>query len=73
MDQPPDQVECYSGAEYADQPRALYWQGVRLVIAEILQSWRTPTGKRFRVCTADGQGFELEYEIQNDVWRVVKK
>lgn len=65
-------VECYSGGEYAERPRALYWQGRRLEIAEVLLSWRTPGGKRFRVRTADQCAFELDYQAQADAWSIVK-
>ena len=63
-------VECRSDCEYAERPIALYWQEQRMEIAEILSRWRTPSGKGFRVRTADDQIFELVYnEIAAD-WHI---
>lgn len=73
MNQIPDAVECYSGGEYADQPRALLWQGARLEVAQVLQRWRSPEGKGFLVSTADGRIFELTYQVQADAWVIVEK
>lgn len=63
-------VECHSGYEYAQRPVALYWEGQRLEIEQIEGQWRTPSGKRFRVCTLDGRMFELFYDEQHDNWRI---
>ncbi len=65
-----DLVECYSGYEYAERPRALHWQGTRLEIEAVEAEWRIPGGKRFRVHTADGQVFELFYGELYDEWRI---
>lgn len=69
----PNPVECYSGGEYAERPRALHWQGARLEIAEVMQNWRTPHGKGFRVRTVDDRVFDLVYQAQIDAWRIVEK
>ncbi len=41
-------------------------------ITEVLQSWRTPQGKRFRVKTEDFQVFELEYNEPEDDWFIIQ-
>jgi hypothetical protein len=47
---------------------ALYHDGERLVIQQILARWRTPEGRRFRVL-ADGRLiFELFYNQADDRW-----
>ncbi len=63
-------VECHSEYEYAEKPVALTWGGQRLGIAEILERWRIPGAKCFRVRTADGQVFELLYGELYDEWRI---
>jgi hypothetical protein len=65
-----DLVECHSGYEYAVRPTALQWQGERMVVAEILESWRNPGVKCFRVRTVDEQIFILCYDERRDEWRV---
>jgi hypothetical protein len=65
-----DLVECHSGYEYGERPMALVWQGQRLEITEILDRWRIPAGKCFRVRTKDEQVFELFYAELSDEWRI---
>ena len=63
-------VECYSGATYAERPVAVHWQGQRLVVEEMLRSWRTPQGPGFHVVVADGRKFHLAFDEQYDTWQV---
>ena len=63
-------VECYSGARYAEKPQAFTWQGQRLPVEEVLQTYRTPDGLRFRVLTTDQQVYELIYVQSNDEWEI---
>jgi hypothetical protein len=65
-----DIVECYSGYEYPERPRAFHWQGQRMEVKAVLQTWRTPQGKRFRVQTENMQVFELVYIEPEDDWLV---
>jgi len=64
------QVECYSGSEYAEYPRAFDWQGQRLQVDEVLQRRRTPPGKAFRVLAADGRVYDLCYDEMSQAWQV---
>ena len=63
-------VECYSGARYGERPTALVSEQTRLVISEVLKSWRSPTGIVFQVLTEDGQSFELISEENSARWSV---
>jgi len=65
-------VRCYSGHEYAERPKALYWEGEWLEIEETLNRWQIPGGKRFRVRTKDDQVFELFYGELFDEWRIYR-
>jgi hypothetical protein len=65
-----DLVECHSGYEYGERPVALQWEGNRLEIIRVLDRWRSPGGKRFRVRTLDEQIFELYYSEQDDEWTI---
>ena len=68
MDKP---VECRSEVTYAERPTAVSWQGQRLLVGEVLASWRVPEGVRFRVRTEDDQVFELVYDEARDIWLIV--
>jgi hypothetical protein len=63
-------VECYSGSEYAEYPIAFEYQGERLQVTEILRRQRSPTGKSFRVRPAHSLIFELHYDEAGDVWLI---
>ncbi|HEX7974417.1 MAG TPA: hypothetical protein VF498_08420 [Anaerolineales bacterium] len=65
-----EQVECYSGSEYAERPAALYWQDRRLEVVRVLESRRTPQGKYFRVLADENLVFELFYFEDRDEWMV---
>lgn len=63
-------VECYSGHTYAQEPRALVWEGRRYPVAEVEARWRTPTGPAFQLRTASGERFEADYSELEDRWTV---
>jgi hypothetical protein len=69
----PDRVECYSGHTYAQEPRAVYWQGRRYPVAQVEGRWRTPAGPAFRVQTESGTVFDLHYHELEDQWRILPK
>jgi hypothetical protein len=63
-------VECYSGHTYAQEPRALAWQGRRYQVAEVKDRWRTPEGPSFRVLAESGELFELHYHELTETWAI---
>ena len=68
-----DRVECYSGHIYAQEPRAVHWQGLRYPVAQVQQRWRTPAGPAFRVQTESGRLFDVHYDELEDRWRIFPK
>jgi hypothetical protein len=71
MTEPEDAlVECYSGHTYAQEPRALVWQGQRHDEVQVKDRWRTPEGPAFRVLTESGKLFELHYHETDKHWTV---
>jgi hypothetical protein len=65
-----DIVECHSGFRYAERPKALFWQGKRLLIQEIQAAWHIPGGESFQVSTQDERGFLLVYLDDQDQWQI---
>jgi hypothetical protein len=65
-----EQVECYSGGIYAEQPRAFLWQDQRQEVEQVLDRRRTPDGRSFRVRTHEGMVFELLYDESLDSWQI---
>jgi hypothetical protein len=70
MDLTEFQVECYSGHTYAQEPRAVVWQGRRSLVTHVEGHWRTPEGPVFRVCLDSGERLELRYSELEDRWAV---
>jgi hypothetical protein len=63
-------VECYSGREYAEQPRRFFWEGAWRTVTQILAERRLPEGKQFVVAEEEGNSFVLTYEIDGDHWTI---
>ena len=63
-------VECYSGADFGERPRAFDWNGERHQVQTVLASWQTPTGLRFRVRTEGDLTIELSYVRADERWRI---
>ena len=63
-----DQVVCRSEGQYPERPVALYHEGQRLTIAQILARWRTPEGRCFRVLAGESMVFDLIYNEGEDRW-----
>jgi hypothetical protein len=66
------QVECYSGHTYAQEPRAVVWQGRRYAVTGVEQRWRTPEGPAFRVRVEPEGMFELHYDEMEDCWSLAQ-
>ena len=65
-----NQVWEYSGYEYAERPRVLSWEDERLEIDKILDRWRMPGKKGFRVRVSDEREFELVYDEIAEEWNI---
>jgi len=65
-----DQVECYSGHTYAQEPRVVIWRGCRYPVTVVTQRWRTPLGPAFWLETETGERFEAQYTEETDTWTV---
>jgi hypothetical protein len=63
-------VVCRSDSTYAERPLALFWQGRRYEILEILARWRTSQGRGFRVCTESGQVFVILFDETKHTWEI---
>ena len=66
----PPAVDCLSGYTYADRPIAVYWEGERHRVLEILSRWRTPEELGYGVRTEGDLSFILHYHLSEDIWQV---
>jgi hypothetical protein len=66
-----DQVECYAGGSYPEDPRAVIWEGQRYRVQEVLQRRRTPEGLGFLVqCSPEERVFDLFYLTLERRWQI---
>ena len=70
MSIPEPSVACYSGHDYAAEPRSVAWRGQTHTVACVIARWRTPAGPAFRVLTESGIVFDLSYQEEDDSWAV---
>ncbi len=63
-------VECYSGVEYAEQPRKFLWRGVWRTVRQITAEGRTVDGKFFEALDEAGEKFRLAYSSAADGWTI---
>lgn len=73
MNLPGATVECYSGQTYAQEPRAVVWQGHHDDVEQVVARWRLPAGPAFRVRTQAGLVLDLCYDEGEDRWAVEQR
>jgi hypothetical protein len=65
-----EDVESYSGVEFAERPVSFTWQGERRTVKQVLSEARMPAGKRFEIVDVKHESFLLSYDSLTDRWRV---
>lgn len=68
----PVRVECYSGYQYAEEPRAVVHADGRAEVVSVLQRWREPRGPAFRVRLSDESEVVLLYDEGLDQWFITE-
>jgi hypothetical protein len=63
-------VECYSGVEYAEEPRKFLWQGKWRIVRQIAAENRTVNEKQFTIVDDAGEKFLLTYQFPEDRWEI---
>jgi hypothetical protein len=71
IDLPHVTVEAYAGYKGEETPRAFTFEGVRLLVGEIVARWYTETHSYFRVCASDRHRYVLRYDLDNLSWELV--
>jgi hypothetical protein len=66
----PETVECYSGADYAEEPRRFLREGEWRNVRRILSRGRLPEGKQFVVEDGQGEKFVLTYLTEHGQWTI---
>jgi hypothetical protein len=64
------QVICESGYSGCDHPKAIFWQGSRLTVKQIIKEWRSQDAKHYLVTTENGAHFELAFIETSGSWSI---
>ncbi len=63
-------VDCYAGARGEETPRQ-FTRGDELVeIRTIVDQWRTPDHRYFKVRTAASESYTLRHDVKSGVWEL---
>ncbi len=65
-----DLVETYSGHRLHERPLRFQWQEAWQTVVQVLSRWQEPDGLGFTVLADDGLKYILEYNQENDFWKV---
>lgn len=63
-------VECRAEYTYPQRPVAVWLEGRRLRVSEVLREWRTPEGRAFDVLLENGHRLRLAYREDTHHWSV---
>lgn len=67
------EVEAYAGASYPQRPSAVWWEGERLEVEQVIRSWRTPDALHFRVELQILGETTLSYNYQSEAWSLDRR
>jgi len=66
-------VEWYAGYRAEETPRRLFIRDRRVEVRDVLERWRTPAGRGFRVRGDDGADYVLVQEQVSGVWTLADR
>lgn len=76
----PTRVECYAGSRADEEPRAIWVEGARRLVTEVVDRWyqgavdrSVPTAEYFRVRTEDGELRLIRHEVEARSWYLVER
>jgi len=65
-----DLVETYSGHRLHERPVRFWREGAWKTVAQVLDRWQEQEALHFRVQTAEGDEYHLQYHSARDSWEV---
>ena len=63
-------VECHAGYRGAESPRIFFLGDRRIAVADILQQWRAPDYRYFKVRDGDDSVYILRHGESDDTWEL---
>ena len=65
-------VESYSGYKADEKPISFSLDDKKLIIEKIIDQWRGPEFKHFKVLADDGKAYLLRHDERDDEWVLEK-
>jgi hypothetical protein len=63
-------VECYAGHRGEETPRAIYLDGRKVTVEEVLDAWLAPDHRYFKLRGDDGDVYIVRHDTQADSWEL---
>ena len=63
---------CYAGARGEETPRRFTLENRLVEIRRVVDQWRTPDHRYFKVRTAAGETYTLRQDVRSGVWEVTE-
>ncbi len=64
------QVECYAGYQGDETPRRFSFGGRQVEVIDVIDRWRTPDCRYFRIMGDDGGTYLLRYLNASGRWEI---
>ena len=65
-------VQCYAGARGEETPRRFTVENQLVEIRTVVDQWRTPDHRYFRVRTAASESYTLRQDVKSGVWALTE-
>ncbi len=65
-------VDCYAGSRGEETPRRFTVEHQLVEIRTVVDQWRTPDHRYFKVRTTAGESYALRHDVRSGVWEVTE-
>ena len=65
-------VDCYAGFRGEETPRRFTFENQLVEIRTVVDRWRTPDHRYFRVRTAASERYTLRHDVKSGVWELTQ-
>ncbi|MEN8257543.1 MAG: hypothetical protein ABFS09_06735 [Thermodesulfobacteriota bacterium] len=63
-------VHCYAGYRGEETPRSFVFDEQEVQVVEIVEAWRSPQARCFKVRAVDGILYVLSHREKDDLWQL---
>ena len=65
-------VDCYAGSRGDETPRRFTFENQLVEIRTIVNQWRTPDHRYFKVRTAASESYTLQQDVTSEAWELTE-